>query len=140
MVCVVPTLVYEASPVVTLTLRDTFTLTYSTTTITLPAPDFNDRTDAKPDRIQRKTPGGELITYQAGTWSKVKTYRYSFSALTLTQRDDLMAFLLATLGLPVTVVDHQTLTYTGIVTNPNGDFSEVLQNCGYTCSLEIEVV
>lgn len=138
MACTDKTLIFDDTPMPAIVHREVFELTFGLTTVTLNTPEYNDRVVINPDRIQRKTPNGVLKTFKAGTWGTTRTYRYSFSALTDQQVTDLVAFLDSTIGQPVDIVDHQGLTYTGIIKNPNGDITTQLETCGGTCTLEIE--
>lgn len=133
-------IIYAASNPPNVVQRSVFEVTYDETTITLPAPDLSDRLECKLDRIQRKTPNGVLVTHIDATWGSETVYKYTFSGLTQEQRDDFVSFLQLSLGQPVIVVDHQSLTYTGLIRNPNGDIGTYGLDCKWTCVLEIEKI
>lgn len=90
-------------------------------TIQLPDPEFNDVHLYTKQRVFRETQGGTLHSYSNASWPTTDTYKYRFTWLTKTQRDDFFTFCLANLGKVVTLVDHLGVSQDGILTNLSED-------------------
>lgn len=129
---------FPAAP--TITPRNQVDLTYSSTTITLPAPQFDNVTEINLTRINRETRDKTLKVFSDSLWPEVERFEWTFIGLSLTQRDNLIAFIKLTLGKPITVVDHETRTWTCIIIHPTVPFAQVGPGCQYTAQLQLEVV
>lgn len=126
----------------TITLLDggDVTLTYDVLSLTLPCPRFGNVENYQVRRIQRDNLGGDLIVYRDPTWPKQIDFRMEFEALTDTEKDDLKAFLIASLGKEVGLTDHEGRSWTVLIVDPKGHFSEVFNTCGHTAQLYMKVV
>lgn len=112
------------------------TLTYQTLTLDLPTPEFGNKITYTQYRVQGTTRGGDLIIYydrgvnttvMATPWSRWPTtevLEFDFSYLDDDNSALLLAFLLATLGRKITLVDYLGLTWQGFILNPE---LEILQ-------------
>ncbi len=100
------------------------TLTYGTTSITLRNPDFGNRETLDIRRISRKTRGGDLVVYRDPDWPKIDTVIYKFSYLFPDDQTRLRSFMKLTLGVDVTMLDYEGRTWTGVITDVTGDFSQ----------------
>jgi hypothetical protein len=78
-------------------------------------------------KVFRETSGGTLKGYRQSTWPKARTLEYKFDNLDNTCSDDyalIQAFLKASLGLQVTLVDYWGRTWVGVITNPDATYEE----------------
>lgn len=124
----------------TLTQANTISLEYDSTTITLRSPLLSNRETVRRQRINRKTPGGVLHVFSDVDWTPYMTFRMKFEALTDTERSDLDAFLVSSLGQVVTFVDHESREWDGFIVNPNGEFATFNRDCGHTAEFDFEVL
>lgn len=114
-------------------------LTYDVTTINLPSPVFSDKKEIQVQRIQRSTKGGDLITYRDSNWSKNEIWKLAFDSLEDDVKDDLKNLIEDSLGQEVTI-EYSGITYTCLIVNPNGNFSEVVNLCGHTFELWVMIL
>jgi hypothetical protein len=117
-----------------------FTLTHGSDEIILRAPLFSDREEIFVERISRKTRGGDLKVFRDDQWLSVRTFRYKFEGLTNDQIIETHAFLIGTLGLKITVLDHESLEWEGYIVNPQGETAEFVRVCGNTMEFDFEGV
>jgi hypothetical protein len=120
-------------------LETTVTLEYASTTIELPAPTFGDVMESEVTRIQRKTRGGDLIVFREEDWPFKTILKMQFEALTDAQKDDLLDFLILSLGQLVTLTTHEGRVVEGVIVNPNGEMSQYFRECGRTAELWFQV-
>lgn len=111
-----------------------------TNEITLPSPLFGNREEVQVSRIQRKSAGGNLFTFADSQWPISRFFKVAFDSLTDAQRTDLFTFLAASLGRPIQLIDHDGTSWSGILTNPNGDVATFNQVCGHTAEFIFLVI
>ena len=124
----------------TITPQSTITLTVGSDSITLRAPLFSDREELFLERISRKTRGGDLKVYRDEQWAKIRTFRYKFDGLDADKVLEMFQFLHLSLGLKVTLVDHEGLTWEGYIVNPQGETAQYVRQCGNTTEFDFEGV
>lgn len=111
----------------TKTKRNTFTISYDGTTITFPAPLMGNRLRVERQLIKRETIRKAWVSYRDPNWNEIQAYRYTFDHVERSVTDSWLTFISDSLGQPVTVVDQNTITRTGIIVEPetpvayNGD-------------------
>ena len=111
----------------TLVKAATVTYTCGAASITLRAPAIGDTDEMTFQKVFRETSGGTLKGYRQSTWPKARTLEYKFDNLDNTCSDDyalIQAFLKASLGLQVTLVDYWGRTWVGVITNPDATYEE----------------
>lgn len=118
----------------TLTPSD-FTLFYPavapTTTLILPNPEVGNRTSYLPNRISRKSRGGTKQVFRDPAWPTLTTLTMDIGSLTTTQRGNLQDFLILTLGQTVGLLDYEGRAWTGIIGNPDAEFTTLSDHgCG----------
>jgi hypothetical protein len=124
----------------TIVRNPNFTLTYGGDDIVLRSPLFSDREEIFVERISRKTRGGDLKVFRDDQWLSVRTFRYKFEGLTNNQMIEAHAFLILTLGLKITILDHESLEWEGYIVNPQGESAEFVRICGNTMEFDFEGV
>lgn len=102
----------------TITRRNIFELTYDVTTITLPAPQFGDRHETSPREIKREDIRRNWISYKDPGWVSIEIFRFQFDNLARSVADAYLAFIVTSLGRPIEVTDHNTVTYDAILLEP----------------------
>ena len=86
--------------------------------ITLNAPEFNNKDLFDEKRININTRGLTLILYRDPLWPDSTTYDVNFKDLSDLDIAFLQAFLRATIGLPIAYVDIYGITHLGFITDP----------------------
>lgn len=117
------------------TKRNYIELIYSTTTLILRNPEFDDKDSNEQLRIQRKSRGGDLIIFRDNAWPKIETLKYTFKLLKQEDAIKLLNFFQISLGKSITLIDHYTRTWTGIISNPT---STVKQETRYNYNIEFD--
>lgn len=107
----------------------TLTLTYPyvspTSTLVLRNPEFRNQDSLSFNRINRETRGGTLIIFADPSWPKSQTLRLEINHLKQSQVDDLLDFLLDSLGKEIGLLDHESRQWRGIILTPDADISHV---------------
>jgi hypothetical protein len=124
----------------TLVPVNTFIVSYGGDTVTLPAPMLTNRESLDKYRISRKTRGGDLKLLVDSTWPDVHVWSMRFEDLDVTLKDEFVAFLKSSLGQVVTITDHESRGWTGIILNPGGLVTTVRPTCGFAVSLDIQIL
>lgn len=117
-----------------------YPVTNPTLTLTLPAPLFGNQEDKQVQRISRETRSGGVIVYQDDTWFGSEIWKLAFSGLTKDQKDELFAFLAASLANKVKFTDHESREWIVVIVNPTGDVAETYRDCGYTSEMWLRVL
>jgi hypothetical protein len=115
-------------------------LTCGVNSITLRKPNFSDRQELMLQRIFRQNLGGEQISYRDYYWNKTRAFRYKFEALSDTDREDMFLFLANSLGLEVTMVDHEGIESVGYILNSQGESGQFYRECGNTTEFDFETI
>ena len=100
------------------TPRNVFELTYNGITITFPAPLLGDREEKTVETIKRELVDRRFVVYKPPEWDERRVVRYQFSDLEREVSEAYLAFIDLSLGQPVTVTDHFSRTWTGIIMEP----------------------
>lgn len=116
-----------------------YPITSPTATVTLPAPLLSNQEELDKERIQRKTRGGDLVTFASDDWVDTVVFRMKFELLTDDQRTDMFTFLGASLGRRCRLTDHEGRTWDGVIRNPNGEHATFFALCGHTTEFDFEV-
>jgi hypothetical protein len=111
-----------------------------TLSITLPRPLFGNREELTLTRIQRRTRGGDLKTFSAEEWAKVKVFRYKFDSLNDAKVEEFFSFLGQTLGLKVRLTDYEGRVWDGFIVNPDGESAQFFRVCGLTTQFDFDGV
>lgn len=125
-----------------LTPRNSIVLTFPvvspTTTITLRNPNLGNSEISQMKRVVNTTRGNTVRWYRPQNWPKARMRAYTFTGISRTLADSLIAFLYASAGKPVGLLDYESQQWTGLITNPDTVITEALQDCGYTFELRFE--
>lgn len=119
-------------------VRQGITLSRDADSVTLPAPNFQDREQIQLTRIQRTTRGGDLKCFADAVWPKIRTFRYKFDNLTLEKIEEFHEFLNITLGLLIRLQDHEGRLWDGYIVNPQGEAANFARTCGSTTEFDID--
>ena len=107
------------------TLTLTYPYTTPTTTLVLRNPEFQNQDSLNFNRINRETRGGTLVVYADPNWPKAQSLTLTVSHLKQTQVDDLLDFLLESLGKEIGLLDHENRQWRGIILTPDAEVSHV---------------
>lgn len=117
-------------------LAGDISLTCSGGSITLRNPDFGNQESLDVDRALNVSRGGSIQVYRDPVWPEQTTHTISISVMTRVKAQELLDFLKDCLGLLVTYVDHESVAWEGIITNPD---TAVLDggsmDCKYSASI-----
>lgn len=116
----------------------TLELASPSSTLLLPTPLFGDREELSSTRIQRKTRGGVLKTFSDDVWPKVRTFRYKFEGLDDDKVEETFLFFSNSLGLQITLTDHENRSWVGYIVNPQGESMTFFRQCGNTTEFDFE--
>ena len=123
----------------TLVRQNNIQLTYDATVLTLRGPEYSDRDRLYFQRIKRETRGGTLIIYADPLWPKTQMLALDFVGLTETESQEVLDFIIMSLGKIISIRDWENQTYDGIIMNP--DNSIVRNRIGNnSIALEIELI
>jgi hypothetical protein len=90
-----------------------------TTTVTLRAPELDNRDRNAYTRVARETRGGKLYVYADPNWPKVRTMVVTVIGLLKTDVESYQAFLQSTLGQEIGVTDWEGRQWAGVIVNPD---------------------
>ena len=108
-----------------------------TRTVVLRNPQFGNADRLAFDRINRETRGGTLIMFADPTWPKQQTMNITLGALTRRQKEDLLAFLDASIGQDIGLLDHENRFWKGIILTPDAAINNDSRD-GHAVTLEFE--
>lgn len=127
----------------TLTAISTITLSYPvetpTSTVTIRVPEMGNKESEKYQRINRVTRGGTLIIYADPLWVKEKSISIQIDYLSETESQNVLDFMVTSLGKLIKVVDHESRSWIGLITNPN---TAIIRStiAGNSLSLDIDLM
>jgi hypothetical protein len=90
-----------------------------TDTVTLPAPEFENRDRLNFTRISRETRGGKLSVFADPNWPKINTVVCNFTGLTSNEVYVLQTFIETHLGEEINITDWEGREWIGVITTPN---------------------
>lgn len=90
----------------------------ATYSVTLRAPEMDNRDRNAYTRVTRETMGGKLIVYADPTWPKVRTMVVTIIGLKTTQAAEYQTFIRNTLGMEIGVTDWEGRMWAGVIVNP----------------------
>ena len=89
------------------------------------------------NRISRETRGGTLVVFADPIWPKIQTLSLTFSGLTLTEADALLAFCDAHLGQEIGLLDWEHRYWKGVIMTPEDPIVQDTRDT-YSASFEFE--
>ena len=117
------------------------TLTYPfvspTTTVVLRNPEFANKDSLTFNRVNRETRGGTLVIYADPNWPKIETLQVEIQCISTGQKADLAAFLVASLGQEIGLLDYENRQWKGIILDPDTAIA-CPERGDYTVSFEFE--
>ena len=108
-------------------------LSFGTLSVQLPSPEFGNVNGISQSRIQMNSRGGDLIIYRDPAWPTTETLKYQFKDLSNTKAKNFLAFIDASLGRDITLVDYEGVSWTGIIINPDTAVTQEGQELGVNC-------
>ena len=108
-----------------------------TDSVTLRAPNLGNKDRLSFNRIVRETRGGTLIVFADPIWPKLETLVLSFSGLSSTQSQQLLAFLETHLGEEIGLLDWEGRCWQGVIMTPTNPVVQDARD-SYSASLEFE--
>lgn len=106
------------------TLTLTFPRVSPTTTLVLNDPEFGNGDTLTFTRIDRTTRGGDRKIFSDPKWSQWERLELSVRGLCEATADDIIAFLNASLGKEIGLLDWEGRNWSGFVVNPETDVTE----------------
>jgi hypothetical protein len=88
-------------------------------TVVLRNPEFGNKVSYTPNRINRKSRGGKIMTFRDPDWPQFTLLDMNISMLNQTQIDNFKSFLQTTLGQVVGVIDHDGFVWNGVIITPD---------------------
>lgn len=88
-------------------------------------------------RINRHTRGGDLIVFRDADWPKTEELVITFSFDQETDAIKMKEMLRITLGQVITYVDHESITWSGYIKNPDTAVTQVGRN-SYNIQINFE--
>lgn len=90
-----------------------------TTTVSLRAPEMDNRDRNAYTRVTRETRGGKLYVFADPDWPKIRTMVVTIIGLLKTDVEALQTFFQDTLGQEIGVTDWEGRQWAGVITNPD---------------------
>ena len=122
-----------------LTPAQTVTWTKGATAITLRAPSFGDKNKYEVVRVQRESRDKTLFVFQDPIWPKTESLSMTFTYMTEAQAISIMNFVRDTLGQRVDYYDQYGRHWSGYITNPDAELTQVGRK-NWSISLEFQGV
>lgn len=94
------------------------------TTVSLRAPEMDNRDRNAYSRVSRETRGGSLVIFADPNWPKVRTMAATIVGLELADVNAYQTFLLSTLGQEIGITDWEGREWAGVITNPNDQVTQ----------------
>lgn len=108
-----------------------------TLTVTLRAPEFDNKDAIENKRINRESRGGTLLIYADLQWPKIYRLEMEFSALKESVAQEYMAFRAATLGQEIRLVDYESRVWRGVLLDVDQPITRNRRH-GITATLSFE--
>lgn len=120
--------------------NQTFTIYYrGQILILLNAPEFGDTESLQHIHVQEYSRGNTLISFAVASWGNQKIFDYSFTWMSLDQKDALLNIMRSLLGRKLTIIDHLGLTRNGFIITPETEVFEPVPH-GFTANLKFQQV
>lgn len=121
------------------TLTLTWPFVSPSLTVILKNPEYDNKFQYQPTRINRETRGGSLIIFADPVWPKLKKLEFTVTYLQGIQMQNLQAFLLASIGQTIGLLDWEGQQWKGIILNPDAEISNP-QRGNWSIGLQFEGV
>jgi hypothetical protein len=126
-------------PPVAFTQRDTILMVCDMDTIELRNPELGNSETIDPKRAMNETRYGKLTMYRNPIWPKKTTLEFDLTAITKLKALELHDFLFNCLGREITLTDHESRIWLGVITNPETLINELSDDdCNYSSNLVFE--
>jgi len=129
----------DPTPLGSATLTLTYPAVSPVTTVVLKNPDFENKFQYQVNRINRTSRGGQLIVFQDPIWPKLQKLEFTITYLQGIQMQDLQAFLLASIGQTIGLLDWENQQWQGIILNPDAEISNP-QRSNWSVALQFQGV
>jgi hypothetical protein len=106
-------------------------------TINLRSAEFGDGRILRTNSEVRRTTAGQLSI--VNEWLEQRLVTVSFKALSTAQKEAFEQLLTDNQGLELTFVDHESTSYTGLITTPVIEFAQEGDHCRWATSFELLV-
>lgn len=116
------------------------TLTSATSTLEIRNPRLGNKDVATRNRISKRSKGGDTILFVHPQWPRQRELSLEFDTLTLEEVTALRDFVKGSLGLSVTLIDHEEREWVGIISSPDLEIKEDRDDCDYSTSLTFLVI
>ena len=126
-------------PLTSGTLTLTWPFVSPTMTVVLRNPEYDNKFQYQPTRINRETRGGTLIIFSDPVWPKLKKLEFTVTYLQGIQMQNLQAFLLASIGQTIGLLDWEGQQWEGVILNPDAEISNA-QRGNWSIGLQFEGV
>jgi hypothetical protein len=130
------------APTVVLATQVTFTYppVSPTLTVSIDAPNFNNRDTIRISRVSRETRGKTFRTFRNSSWPVVRRLAIAIERIDPTAVANLKTFINSTIGKQIGYMDHESRHWVGVILNPDSAISQEGPGCQYTLSLNFEGV
>jgi hypothetical protein len=133
--CIAP---YQPTPA--LSSSNTFMLAYPAntldTTVVLRNPRFGNINRIVTGVVHHQLLSGDIAPVTNANWPKIETLIFTFEALTVQQKNDLLSFLELSAGLEIDIYDHENRQWRGVIISNINDVIEQRRVCSFDASFE----
>ncbi len=115
----------------------TFPYVTPTLTVTLKAPNFNNKHNILLERIFKRSRGGTVIMERDQTDPVTEKLALSIDGITPTEIDSYLTFIKTSLGKEIGLEDYESRQWRGIIVNPDEAVNQQ-DSCSYSLRLEFQ--
>lgn len=109
------------------------TLTYGSLSVVLTNVELGNTDSIEQSRIQMNSRAGDLIIFRDPQWPTSEKIKLQFKNLSQVKAKSFLAFIDATLGQDITLVDYEGFSWTGTILNPETAVTQEGPELGVAC-------
>lgn len=126
----------DSIPEVTFTKRDSILLSCDVDTLELRNPNLGNTEALKVDRAANVSRAGVLTIYRDPSWPEQTTLNLDISTINRAKALETLDFLYNCLGKQITLTDHESRVWVGVIINPDAVIQELDNNdCNYSVAI-----
>lgn len=111
-------------------------LQYLAADITVPNSQLGNTETLQSNAIIRENRGLQPISFKSADWPVNVLSKYSLKTMNLTERTNIMNFLIVSAGQEITLTDHDGVVWIGVVITPIPEVITTQDNCSYDIEFE----
>jgi hypothetical protein len=118
--------------------RSYLTMTKGARTVDLRNPEFGNTELLNNQLIRHENSSGIIIVAHPSWRAHIKSFVFTFKAISETDKEDYEDFIRNTAGQEITIVDHENITRTGVITNSVISMPQAGRGCQYQLAFAFE--